>query len=67
VPQDQTITMRLPADENVLDRADRLAEVLGKLPEYRALRMSRSAVLRICVLDGLDGLEKKYKINSKRR
>lgn len=49
------ITIRLPQD--LLDRADALIDRLSKLPEYRALRITRSVVLRLALDGGLGALE----------
>lgn len=49
------ITIRLPQD--LLDRADALIDRVSDLPEYRALRITRSVVLRLALDDGLESLE----------
>lgn len=50
------VSIRLPAD--VPKRAEELARRLAERPEYRAFRMTRAAVLRIALLQGLEQLEK---------
>jgi len=49
------ITIRVPQD--LLDRVDALIDPVSELPEYRALRITRSAVLRLALDSGLDVLE----------
>jgi metal-responsive CopG/Arc/MetJ family transcriptional regulator len=49
------ITVRLPQD--LLDRIDDLIDPVSELPEYRALRITRSVVLRLALDSGLDVLE----------
>jgi len=52
---DEQITVRLPQD--LLDRIDGLIDPVSELPEYRALRITRSVVLRLALDSGLDALE----------
>lgn len=49
------ITIRLPQD--LLDRLDDLIDPVSELPEYRALRITRSVVLRLALDSGLEALE----------
>jgi len=49
------ITIRLPQD--LLDRIDDLIDPVSELPEYRALRITRSVVLRLALDSGLESLE----------
>jgi hypothetical protein len=49
------ITIRVPQD--LLDRVDALIDPVSELPEYRALRITRSVVLRLALDGGLDALE----------
>jgi hypothetical protein len=49
------ITVRLPQD--LLDRIDGLIDPVSELPEYRALRITRSVVLRLALDSGLGALE----------
>ena len=59
MPNDATITLRLPVED--LDRADELVPHLEKVPTLRAARVSRSLVLRLALYEGLEALEKRYK------
>jgi hypothetical protein len=59
------ITIRLPQD--LLERTDALIERIADLPEYRALRITRSVVLRLALDGGLDGLEARLGVNGKRK
>ena len=52
-------SLRLPAD--LLERADRLAERLDKLPEFALARATRTSILRLAILRGLDALEQEAK------
>ena len=52
------VSVRLPAD--VPDRAEALAAALADHPDFRAFRMSRSAVLRRAMLEGLRVLEERH-------
>ena len=49
------ITVRLPQD--LIDRVEDLIDPLSQLPEYRALRVTRSVVLRLALDGGLEALE----------
>ena len=49
------ITVRLP--QGLLDRIDDLIYPVSELPEYRALRITRSVVLRLALDGGLNNLE----------
>jgi hypothetical protein len=67
-PFEQPTHLRLPRD--VHERAAALVERLAEDPELRALgRMSKTAVLRLAVLHGLEVLEQrardKAKVNAK--
>jgi len=53
--QDESTSLRLP--EGTLARAGALVAFLKSRPTLRAVRVSRSAVLRIALLRGLDELE----------
>lgn len=58
------VSVRLPP--KLLKRADALAAKLQKDPEVRMLgRVSRSAVLRLAVLKGLQVLEAEYSSKKK--
>lgn len=52
------VSVRLPAD--VPQRAEDLAELLSGLPEFQAFRMTRAAVLRMAMIEGLAALEERY-------
>lgn len=52
------VSIRLAAD--VPERAEELARRLAKRAEFRAFRMTRAAVLRLALLEGLELLEEKY-------
>lgn len=52
---DAQIMLRIPTA--AVERADRLVEQLRARAEYQAFNLTRSAVLRLAVLRGLDALE----------
>ncbi len=58
MPHEVQVSVRLPAD--VPERAERLAEQLAGLPEFRPFRMTRAAVLRMAMLEGLRAMEERY-------
>jgi len=47
--------------QEVLDRADALIEKVESLPEFAVTRVTRSAVLRLAILRGLELLEEETK------
>jgi predicted transcriptional regulator len=53
-----TLTMRLPAD--LVRRVDALEERLQGSPEATVWRLSRSSVVRLALVAGLEALEAKY-------
>jgi hypothetical protein len=53
-----TALLRYPADVDA--RLDALLDKVREDAEFRAVRLSRSALLRMCVFDGLDALERRY-------
>jgi hypothetical protein len=55
---DQQLSIRL--EQGVADRAEALLIEMADLPAFRALRLSRAAVLRMAMLEGLQVLEKRY-------
>jgi len=55
---DIQISMRLPKD--LIDRAEALVAVIKKDPAYSVWRISKSGVLRLALIEGLERLEKKY-------
>ncbi len=67
MPQDQTITLRIAKAEDITERADALLPIIAALPEYRALRVTRSVVLRLALMQGLDDLESKHRPKKKKR
>jgi hypothetical protein len=52
------ISMRLP--QEMLDRASALVPLLKSDPEMSALPISRVGVLRLAIVNGLEGLEEAY-------
>lgn len=53
------ITVRLP--QNLVDRLDQITPLLTNTPEFATMTtVSRSDALRLCVLRGLEELEKSY-------
>jgi len=56
MPNDVQVTLRLPSD--LVDRVDALLPALNRHPELLAFgRVSRSAVVRLALADGLRRLE----------
>ena len=54
-----SVNLRLP--RHMLERADALREALGHVPELALLpSVTRSDVLRLCVLKGLEVLEERH-------
>jgi hypothetical protein len=53
--QDRQIALRLTAE--TVERAERLAPLMQRRPEWEPFRMTASAVMRIALLRGLDQLE----------
>src|SRR5919109_437958 len=59
-PFEKPTQLRLPRE--LLERAEALVPVLAEDPEVRALgRMTKTAVLRLAVLHGLEALGKRYR------
>jgi hypothetical protein len=57
---ERPVTLRLPPD--LLERAERLLPGLGRDPRLSALAsLSRSQVLRLALLEGLQVLERRYR------
>jgi hypothetical protein len=52
---DRQVVVRVPAD--TVDRAERVASILTRRPEYAGMRVTWTTVLRLAMLRGLDGLE----------
>ena len=51
----------LRVTQETIDRAERLAPVMQKRPEWEPFRMTASAVMRVALLKGLDVLESDLK------
>jgi hypothetical protein len=49
--------MPISEGQDLLDRVDALIDPVSELPEYRALRITRSVVLRLALDSGLEALE----------
>jgi len=67
MPNDTLLSMRLPAD--LVARLDALAEALQQDDRLRAVsggKVSRSAALRLAMVEGIDVLEEKYNQGAKR-
>lgn len=62
VTKEQQISIRLEPD--LAERAEALSNALGSRPEFRAFRMTRAAVLRMAMLEGLATLEAKYELET---
>mgnify|MGYP001273945540 CR=1 FL=1 len=58
MPNETQVALRLPAD--AVRRAAALAEKMARAPELRAWRLTRSAVLRLALLRGIESLEAEY-------
>jgi hypothetical protein len=58
---DEVLVMRFPAGTN--ERANQLTMIMGDDPQFTATgKVSKSLVLRIATLRGLEILEKEYKM-----
>jgi hypothetical protein len=55
---EKAITLRLPKD--LFNRADALVPKIAVHGDLQAVRISRSTVLRLALLKGLETLEKEY-------
>lgn len=53
--QDRQIALRVTAE--TIERAERLAPLMQKRPEWEPFRMTASAAMRVALLKGLDVLE----------
>ena len=53
--QDRQIALRVTAE--TIERAERLAQLMQKRPEWAPFRMTASAGMRVALLKGLDLLE----------
>lgn len=57
--QDRQIALRVA--QEIIDRAERLAPVMQKRPDWEPFRMTAGAVMRVALLEGLDLLESELK------
>jgi hypothetical protein len=62
---EKAITLRLPAD--LLAQADALVDVIADHGEYRVMRVTRSTVLRLALLRGIEALTEEFARRPKRR
>ena len=60
---DRQVVVRVPA--GTVDRAERVASVLARRPQYAGMRMTWTTVLRLAMLRGLEGLE--VEVRARRR
>ena len=65
--QQQDAQMVVRISTGLLERADKLAEVLRGRPEFGQVRISRGAVLRMAIAEGLDALEARYATKLKKK
>ena len=56
------VLLRYPPD--VTKRLDALLEQVREDADFKAMRLSRSAILRMCLYGGLETLEKRYGISA---
>jgi hypothetical protein len=56
---DRQIALRVT--QETIDRAEKLAPVMQKKPEWEPFRMTASSVMRVALLKGLDLLEAEFK------
>ena len=52
--RDPVVTVRMP--EELLEDLERLRPLLKQLPEYRAVKLTRSTLVRLAVAHGLERL-----------
>ena len=57
--KDRQVALRLT--QETIDRAERLAPIMQKRPEWEPFRMTASAMMRVALLQGLDQLEAELK------
>jgi hypothetical protein len=57
--QDRQVALRLTGE--TVERAERLATLMAKRPEWEPFRMTASAAMRVALLKGLDMLEAELK------
>ena len=51
----------IPLSREVLDKADALIETADRFPEFSVTRATRTSILRLAILRGLDQLEQEAK------
>ena len=61
---EEQVSIRLPTD--LVQRAEALVTKMAQDTEYQAWRISRTSVLRLALIHGLEGLEQRY-TKAKRR
>ena len=61
---DKLVSMRLPSDE--LERAEALLKEMAEHKDWRGFGMTRSAVLRMALIRGLDALQEQYGSNAQK-
>lgn len=57
--RDRQIALRV--NQETIDRAERLAPLMQRRPEWEPFRMTASAAMRVALLKGLDQLEAELK------
>lgn len=60
---DVQISMRLPRP--LVDRAEALVLTVGQDPTFTAWRVTKAAVLRLALAEGLERLEKRYELGDR--
>lgn len=65
VTEETLTSLRLP--KSLLDRAGSLVEKLKKQPEFAVQRVTRSTVIRLALMRGLDALEDEHRANRSRK
>ena len=55
---DVQISMRLPRE--LVDRAEALVPLVAQDPAYSAWRVTKAAVLRLALMEGLERLERRF-------
>ncbi len=65
MPNDQMLSMRIPSEW--LTRVDALVDVAAKDPANAAWRVSRAALLRLAMFEGVKSLERRYGVRPSAR
>ena len=65
VTEETLTSLRLP--KPLLDRAEALVAKLKKKPEFAVQRITRSTVIRLALMRGLDALEAEHRLQRKRK